>query len=161
MSKMKTNIASLFLSKMQTDQIQLYNKVRPIMRNYTFRLKSGQDLFDAIEDFEKEKHNEAGCVLSGVGSLTHATIRLANREFSSKYVGHFEIVSITGTVSIHGSHLHISISDHEGKTIGGHFESGCKIYTTAEIVLAVFQDVVYKREFAEDSGYDELTVYEV
>jgi len=131
------------------------------MRNYTFRLKSGQDLFDSIEAFVKGKHIEAGCVLSGVGSLTQATIRLANREFSSVYDGHFEIVSMTGTVSIHGSHLHISISDEDGKTVGGHFESGCKIYTTAEIVLAVFNDVVYKREFAEDSGYDELTVYDV
>ena len=131
------------------------------MRNYTFRLKSGQDLFDSIEAFVKGKHIEAGCVLSGVGSLTQATIRLANREFSSVYDGHFEIVSMTGTVSIHGSHLHISISDEDGKTIGGHFESGCKIYTTAEIVIAVFNGVVYKREFAEDSGYDELTVYDV
>jgi len=130
------------------------------MQNYTFRLKSGQDLFDSIEAFVKEKHIQAGCVLSGVGSLTHATIRLANREFSSEFHGHFEIVSITGTVSIHGSHLHISISDEDGKTIGGHFESGCSIYTTAEIVLAVFNDLVYKREFAEDSGYDELTVYD-
>ena len=131
------------------------------MRNYTFRLKSGQDLFDSIEAFVKEKQIEAGCLLSGVGSLTHATIRLANREFSSEYDGHFEIVSITGTISIHGSHLHISISDGDGKTIGGHFESGCTIYTTAEIVIAVFNDVIYKREFAEDSGYDELTVYDV
>jgi predicted DNA-binding protein with PD1-like motif len=130
------------------------------MQNYTFRLKSGQDLFDSIEAFVKEKHIQAGCVLSGVGSLTRATIRLANREFSSEFHGHFEIVSMTGTVSIHGSHLHISISDGDGKTIGGHFESGCNIYTTAEIVLAVFNDIVYKREFAEDSGYDELTVYD-
>ena len=130
------------------------------MRNYTFRLRSGQDLFDAIEAFVKEKRVEAGCILSGVGSLTHAAIRLANREYTSEYDGYFEIVSMTGTVSIHGSHLHISVSDGDGKTIGGHFESGCKIYTTAEIVIAVFDDVIYKREFAEDSGYDELAVYE-
>ena len=129
------------------------------MRNYTFRLASGQDLFDSIELFVKEKHIEAGCVLSGVGSLTHARIRLADRQFSSEYDGPFEIVSLTGTVSIHGSHLHISVSDGEGRTIGGHFESGCTIYTTAEIVLAAFPDVIYKREFAEDSGYDELTIY--
>jgi predicted DNA-binding protein with PD1-like motif len=108
----------------------------------------------------KEKRVEAGCVLSGVGSLTHAAIRLANREYTSEYDGYFEIVSMTGTVSIHGSHLHISVSDGDGKTVGGHFESGCKIYTTAEIVIAIFDDVIYKREFAEDSGYDELTVYD-
>lgn len=129
------------------------------MQNYTFRLKAGQDLFDAIQAFAMEKQVEAGCILSGVGSLTHATLRLANREFYSEYDGHFEIVSITGTISVHGSHLHISISDGDGRTLGGHFDSGCIIYTTAEIIIAVFEDLVYKREFAEDSGYDELTVY--
>ena len=41
------------------------------------------------------------------------------------------------------------------------FESGCKIYTTAEIVIAEFDDVVYKREFAEESGYEELVVYDL
>jgi uncharacterized protein len=131
----------------------------PTMENYTFRLKPGKDLFDSIEAFVHEKHIGAGCVLSGVGSLAHATLRLANRDFSSEYQGPLEIVSITGTLSIHGSHLHIAISDGDGKTIGGHLESGCKIYTAAEIVLAVFNDVIYRREFAEDSGYDELMVY--
>lgn len=130
------------------------------MQNYTFRLKAGQDLFDSVDTFVREMHVEAGCVLSGVGSLTHATLRLANREFFSEYDGHFEIVSITGTVSIHGSHLHVSISDEEGKTIGGHLVSGCSVYTTTEIILAVFEELVYKREFAEDSGYEELVVYQ-
>jgi uncharacterized protein len=129
------------------------------MQNYTFRLKPGQDLFDSIQAFVMQQHVQAGCILSGVGSLNHAILRLANHQHSSEYKGPFEIVSITGTVSVHGSHLHISISDGTGKTIGGHFEFGCKIYTTAEIVIAAFQDVVYKRELAEDSGYEELAVY--
>ena len=129
------------------------------MENYTFRLSAGQDLFDAIDAFVLQNQIEAGCVLSGVGSLTHAVLRLANREVHNEYVGYFEIVSITGTVSIHGSHLHVSISDENGYTIGGHLVSGCKKYTTAEIVIAAFTNEVYKREFAEDSGYDELKVY--
>jgi len=130
------------------------------MENYTFRLAPGQDLLDSIEAVVKGRSIEAGCVLSGVGSLTHATLRLANREFYSEYDGHFEIVSIAGTISTHGSHLHISISDGDGKTIGGHLVSGCRIYTTAEIVISIFWDVVYKRELLEnDSGYDELVVY--
>ena len=130
------------------------------MENYTFRLTPGQDLFDSIDALVKERNIEAGCILSGVGSLTHVNLRLANRESYSEYEGHFEIVSMTGTISVHGSHLHISISDGDGKTIGGHFDSGCKIYTTAEIVLAIFEDLVYKRELlANDSGYDELVVY--
>ena len=129
------------------------------MQPFTFRLKPGQDLFEQIEAVVAEKNIEAGCVLSAVGSLTHATLRLANREHFSEYEGYFEIVSMSGTVSIHGSHLHISISDRDGKTIGGHLVPGCKIYTTAEMVLGIFDDVVYKREFAEDSGYEELVVH--
>ena len=129
------------------------------MQNYTFRLKPGQDLFDSIDAFVMQEQIEAGCILSGVGSLTHATLRFANRETVMEYDGHFEIVSITGTLSVHGSHLHIAISDGDGKTVGGHLVSGCKIYTTAEIVIAVFPDVIYKREFVGDSGYDELAVY--
>lgn len=129
------------------------------MENYTFRLTPGQDLFDAIEAFVEKKQIEAGCVLSAVGSLTRAVLRLANREVYNEYEGYFEILSVTGTISIHGSHLHILISDSEGKTIGGHLVSGCKIYTTAEVVIIAFSDLIYKREPAEDSGYDELTVY--
>ena len=128
------------------------------MQAFTFRLKPGQDLFNEIEAIVAEKNIQAGCALSAVGSLTHATLRLANRDEHTEYDGHFEIVSMTGTVSAHGSHLHISISDGDGKTIGGHLVPGCKIYTTAEIVLAIFEDMIYKREFAEDSGYEELVV---
>jgi uncharacterized protein len=130
------------------------------MRSFTFRLRPGQDLFDSIEEVVKENKIEAGCLLSSVGSLTHATLRLANRDDYNEYEGHFEIVSMTGTVSIHGSHIHVAISDGDGVTTGGHLVNGCKIYTTAEIVLAVFEDQVYKRElFENDSGYEELAVY--
>ncbi|MBN2118874.1 MAG: DNA-binding protein [Anaerolineales bacterium] len=62
--------------------------------------------------------------MSGVGSLTHANLRLANRDFYTEYESHFEIVSITGTVSIHGSHLHIAISAGAGKNVGGHLVAG-------------------------------------
>ncbi|MBK6793306.1 MAG: DNA-binding protein [Anaerolineales bacterium] len=130
------------------------------MKTHTFRLKPQQDLFDSIEEFIKQNNIEAGCVLSSVGSLTHATLRLANRGYYNDYDGHFEIVSMTGTVSIHGSHIHVAISDGDGVTIGGHLVSGCKIYTTAEIILLELEDVVYKRElFENDSGYEELVVY--
>ena len=131
------------------------------MKTYTFRLRPGQDLFVEIERNIVERKIEAGCVLCSVGSLTHATLRLANLENNSDYEGYFEIVSLTGTVSTNGSHLHISISDGEGKTIGGHLLPGCRVYTTAELVVAVFDNIIYKRELLEnDSGYEELVVYD-
>lgn len=127
---------------------------------HTFRLKPGQDLFKSIETFVHEKGIEAGTVLACVGSLTKATLRLANRGVHSSYEGFFEIVSLTGTVSIHGSHLHISISDGDGQTLGGHLVEGCLIYTTAEIVIAAFPNIVYTRELCAESGYEELVVWD-
>ncbi len=91
--------------------------------------------------------------------LDEGDAQLVNRQAASEYRGHFEIVSLTGTVSMYGSHLHISISEGDGKTIGGHLVAGCRVYTTAEIVLAAFEEVVYRREKLEnDSGYEELVV---
>jgi hypothetical protein len=129
-----------------------------MMNTYTFRLKPGQDLFEEIEAFVQLNQIEAGCILSSVGSLTHATLRLADRDFYTQYEGHFEILSVNGTVSIHGSHLHLAISDGDGKTTGGHLVAGCRIYTTAELVIAEFPEVVYRRELCDMSGYDELVV---
>jgi predicted DNA-binding protein with PD1-like motif len=138
----------------------MYNAVGGCaMRNYTFRLKPEYDLFDSIEAFVRENRIEAGCVLSAVGSLKYLKVRFADLDTCAGFDGPFEIVSMTGTVSIHGSHIHISVSDGGGRTLGGHLDSGCKIFTTAEIVLLAFDDVVYKGEFAEDSGYEELAVY--
>ena len=87
---------------------------------FTFRLKPNQDLFKEIETFVDEKGIEAGVILACVGSLTTATLRLASSVSYDTFKGPFEIVSLTGTVSTHGSHLHISISDGDGPTIGGH-----------------------------------------
>jgi len=129
------------------------------VETFTFRLLPGQDLFEEIERFVTEHSITAGIPLACVGSLTIATLRLANKETFDRYDGHFEIVSLTGTVSTRGSHLHISISDGTGRTIGGHLVEGCKIYTTAEIVIASFPELIYKREDCPHSGYPELVVY--
>lgn len=67
---------------------------------------------------------------------------------------------IAGTVSIHGAHIHLSISDDEGKTIGGHLMSGCLVYTTAEIVIGELPNKVFLREPCSESGYHELVVKE-
>ncbi len=125
---------------------------------HAFRLKPGQDLYEQIEAYLFDKRIEAGCMLSAVGSLTRATLRLANRDYHSEFDGPFEIVSITGTVSTHGLHLHVSISDGGGKTLGGHLVAGCTIYTTAELVVAEFDELVFTREMSADSGYEELVV---
>ena len=127
---------------------------------YVFRLKPGEDLRKSIEAIVKEKNIEAGWINTCVGSLTDYTIRFANQQEGSRGAGHFEIVSLTGTVSVNGCHLHISISDSEGKTIGGHLLEGCKIYTTAEIVIGSTTAYEFTRKKDGATEWEELQVNE-
>jgi uncharacterized protein len=127
-------------------------------RMIAFRLKPGEDLKEGIEKMVKGSRISAGWIATCVGSLTHYCIRFANEPEGRSGSGHFEIVSLSGTVSIHGSHLHISIGDHEGKTTGGHLLKGCKIYTTAEIVLQVSDEYEFLRVKDGTTGWMELFV---
>ena len=130
------------------------------LKIYAFRLKPGEDLLRSIEAFVNEKSISAGWINTCVGSLTDYIIRFANHPEGSHGSGHFEIVSLTGTVSVNGSHLHISISDYTGKTIGGHLLEGCKIYTTAEIIIGSITHYEFKRENDGTTEWKELQVKE-
>lgn len=130
-------------------------------KTYAFRLKPGQDLKLSIDSFVQAHHLEAAWIQTTVGSLTDYHIRFANQPNGSKETGHFEIVSLVGTLSINGSHIHISVSDSTGKTIGGHLLEGNKIYTTAEIVIGSSNQFQFKREEDGTTPWKELQVKEL
>ena len=128
-------------------------------RAHALRLRPGDDLREALQAYVAQQHIKAGAVLTCVGSLTVATLRLANQEGATEYRGHFEIVSLVGTLSATGgSHLHLSIADSTGRTLGGHLLAGCRVYTTAEIVLVALPELEFVRETDPTFGYKELVV---
>jgi predicted DNA-binding protein with PD1-like motif len=128
------------------------------LKTYALRLKPGDDLRQQLTAFTQANHIAAGTMITCVGSLTVATLRLANQEGPTVYKGHFEIVSLVGTLSTNGSHLHLAVSDSTGRTIGGHLLEGCQVYTTAEIVLGELPQLEFRREKDETFGYQELVV---
>lgn len=73
------------------------------------------------------------------------------------YEGHYEIISLVGTISANG-HLHGSLSDKDGHVIGGHIVGDLFVYTTAEIVIGECSALKFKREHDYQSGYKELVV---
>ena len=125
---------------------------------HAIRLKPNEDLRRAIENYAKENNIAAGWMVTCAGSLTNYNIRFANKEKGNVGTGHFEIVSLTGTVSKNGCHLHISISDSTGNTIGGHLLAGCTIYTTAEIVMQSTPQLNFKREKDGTTPWEELQI---
>jgi hypothetical protein len=133
-------------------------KEKNIMNVYAIRLKPGEDLKQSLDNFVKEKNIEAGWITTCVGSVTDYNIRFANQPNGSTGTGHFEIVSLVGTVSVNGSHIHLSISDSTGKTIGGHLMAGCKIYTTAEIVIQESKEIIFAREVDGTTPWPELQI---
>lgn len=130
------------------------------IQTHAFRLLPGQDLKQSIQQIVNEHNIKAGWISACAGSLTRYHIRFANQPNAVADSGHFEIVSLSGTVSINGSHLHIGISDSTGRTIGGHLMDGCIIYTTAEIVLLSNDSLVFKRKKDGTTAWEELSIEE-
>ena len=131
------------------------------MKIFAIRLKPDQDLKESLRRFINQKNIQAGFILTAVGSLKQATLRFANQAHAQVLQEKFEIVSLVGTLSINGIHLHISLADKNGQTIGGHLVEGCIIYTTAEIVIGTSEDFVFLRTVDEQTGYQELDIQKV
>lgn len=132
--------------------------VESSIKTLAVRLLPGMDVKEELEQIVKEYHIGAASVLTCVGSLRNAVVRFAGKPNGVELHGPLEIVSLTGTLGQDGSHLHIALSDSNGTTIGGHVLSGCKIFTTAEIVLCVLTDAIFSRELDTASGYKELII---
>lgn len=134
------------------------NQTNKDVKTFALRLKPGSDLKKSINDFVLEKGIEAGWIVTAVGSLNDYHIRFANQPTGNKGSGHFEIVSLAGTLSLHGSHIHISASDSTGATIGGHLLDGNIVYTTAEIIIQSDKSLLFTREKDGTTEWPELQI---
>lgn len=71
--------------------------------------------------------------------------------------GRFEIVSLVGTLNP-DAHLHICLSDSEGRTVGGHVLGDLEVFTTAEVVVGEAGHLHFTRQVDEETGFPELGV---
>ncbi|KAF3850301.1 hypothetical protein F7725_020020 [Dissostichus mawsoni] len=106
------------------------------LQAFSLRLGPGQELLGALKDFVDQNRLQAPFIITCVGSVTKATLRLANATATNtdELSGRYEIVSLVGTLNPE-AHLHICLSDAEGVTVGGHVLGGLEVFTTAELVL--------------------------
>lgn len=122
------------------------------------RLRPGQDLRQELWRVVEAQGLEAACVVTCVGSLTKVALRFADQKEPTTLEGKFEVVSLVGTLEKGGGHLHLSVSDGQGRTLGGHLAEGSAVYTTAEVVLLALDDVRFRREPDPVTTYRELVV---
>ena len=121
------------------------------------RLKPGEELHSAFKRIAFEGGVKAGVIASAVGSLSVANLRTAGASEAKTIQGPLEIVSITGTLSDTGMHVHMAVSDATGKTFGGHLVPGCKVFTTVELVILDLSDEwTFNRMPDEQTTYVEL-----
>ncbi|MES2889626.1 MAG: PPC domain-containing DNA-binding protein [Pseudomonadota bacterium] len=122
------------------------------------RLLPGQDLRRALENLAAGEAFHAAFVMAGIGSLVQGQLRYAGESSEATVAGPLEILSLSGTLSRSGAHLHMSVSDALGRVCGGHVCYGNTIRTTAEVLLAPLPGWSLEREYDAATGFNELVV---
>ena len=130
------------------------------MKTHAFRLTKGQDLKKSLQDYCVEHQISAAVVLSLVGCVDQAELRMAGGQVIKNWTQDFEIVSCTGTISSGKAHLHVVFSDVDAVCYGGHLQEGCIVNTTCEVVLGELENYLFTREFDETTGYKEIKMTE-
>jgi predicted DNA-binding protein with PD1-like motif len=127
------------------------------MKTFPIRLRPGDDLKQSLDALVLDQGWPAAIVLTGIGSLSSAMIRFADRPEATRIEGPLEILSLAGTLSPDGSHLHMLVSDEDGGATGGHLKEGAIVRTTAEIILGVLPEWKFGREPDPSTGFLEWT----
>jgi len=144
--------------RLETIGVENSGLKRSVMKTYAFKLKTNQDLRGEIDEFVKRNNVKAGVILTCVGNLKKAIIRIAESDNINTFKGSFTIVSLTGILEYGDSHLHISFADNKGKVFGGHLKKGSIVGKTAEIVIGELEKVVFERKNNKETGYHDLVI---
>lgn len=137
------------------------------MQTLPIRLTPGQDLRAALEAAVRARGCWAAFVVSGIGSLSDARIRFAGADEPMCIRGDSEILSLSGTIGVDGpqdggarghSHLHMAVSAATGEVFGGHVAPGCRVRTTAEVLLVLLPEWSFTREPDASTGFAELVI---
>jgi len=120
------------------------------------RITPGDDLRRALEGALGTRGVDAAFVISGIGSLRQARLRLAGKAELVSLESDLEILTLAGTLSGDGAHLHMSVADAEGRVTGGHVAYGCGVRTTAEVLLVLLPEWSFTRELDPNTGFREF-----
>jgi predicted DNA-binding protein with PD1-like motif len=115
-------------------------------------LERGEDLMDGLNRAVAELAYRAATV-QVIGGLDEAALGFFDPE-SGQYVttrtGHVEISAGLGNVSIRDGapfiHMHLTVSDREGRCVGGHAMDGCIAYVVEAYLRVLEGDAPVRQE---------------
>ena len=126
------------------------------MHTLPLRLNPDEDLRAALHAGVREREQRAAFVIAGIGSLVDARLRPAAADDALVVPGPSEILTLSGSLGADHAHLHMSVADAQGRVWGGHVLPGCRVRTTAEVLIALLPNWDFAREADAATGYLEL-----
>lgn len=107
----------------------------PLPHPRPVRLVPGDDLRPALEALARRGFPDGAFVVCGIGSLGDVRLRFAGVDDATVLAGDHEILTLCGTVTTQGAHLHMSVASATGEVRGGHVVAGNRVRTTVELLL--------------------------
>lgn len=104
------------------------------MHPLPLHLDAGSDVRLSLEALAREQ-GATGYVLSVVGNLSSAVFQCPGKPAPTRLRGELEIITLSGTLSPEGVHLHLSFSDGDCRVWGGHLEPGTLVLRGADLLL--------------------------
>lgn len=121
------------------------------------RLLPGEDVRQTLQAYCIEKKVSAASIISSVGSLKKVKLRKANENSFYESEDAHEILTTSGLLSLDGVHIHLSVSDKNALVFGGHLSEGNIVFSTLELVVAVYPNTRFKRIEDPKTGFLELS----
>ena len=108
------------------------------MHTLPLKLAPGSDLRLSLEELA-QRDGVSGFVLGVVGNLTKASFQCPGQAEPTVLEGDLEVITLNGTFSPEGVHLHLSLSDGACQVWGGHLEHGTIVQKGVDLLIGVLE----------------------
>ena len=112
------------------------------------RLDKGEEILEQVKTIALQEHITLATVqaLGAINAFTVGVFYTDEKEYHAHaFTGHFEIVSLSGTINTMDgdfySHLHMSAGNEKGQVFGGHLNRAI-ISATCEMVITILDGTV-------------------
>ena len=108
------------------------------MQPLPLKLAPGSDLRLSLEELA-QRDGISGFVLGVIGNLTKASFQCPGQAEPTVLEGDLEVITLNGTFSPEGVHLHLSLSDGACQVWGGHLEPGTIVQKGVDLLIGVLE----------------------